>query len=79
MSQKIQPYPTLAREFVHEPDLLEQVRLRDKLISDFRLFLLSWDIPVPMPTRWKKERDMLLQAARDVLEAGVSKQEETNT
>ncbi len=54
--------------------LLEQVRLRDKLISDFRLFILSWDATLPEQAseahqvRWERERANLLRDAAETLE-----------
>ncbi len=54
--------------------LLEEVRLRDKLISDFRLFLLSWDATLPKVAseahhrQWARERANLLQSAAETLE-----------
>ncbi len=54
--------------------LLEEIRLRDKLISDFRLFLLSWDATLSEYAseahhrQWARERANLLQSAAETLE-----------
>jgi hypothetical protein len=58
--------------------LLEEIRLRDKLISEFRLFLLSWDATLPKGAsevhhqRWARERANLLKSAAETLEGTAS-------
>ncbi len=55
-------------------NLLEEIRLRDKLISDFRTFLLSWNASLPGQAsqehkqRWERERASLLKSVAETLE-----------